>query len=262
MSGTTPPESVSLMRAALAVLLALQWMLDRALSVGYGFVYDYIFERFTPYQNLRREVLALVEATVPPSVGRREVRILDIGCGPGNFTMTLAEAGFSVVGIDRFEAVVEIGREKRRAKRLTNLAFRRADLADGDTFPDGSFDQLVNIHSLYAHPLPDRKLREACRILKPGGYAVFVNHTRRCALWATLRDVRAREGLTAVLRSLVWVVPNSIFEATRQRTGPHYWHEDEFSERLREAGFTVLETRRTFFNQRSVLIRVKKEPRA
>ena len=36
---------------------------DRMLSVAYGLVYDYIFEKFGPYQKLQAEVLELVEAS-------------------------------------------------------------------------------------------------------------------------------------------------------------------------------------------------------
>lgn len=237
-----------------SVVRGIQWGVDRMLSVAYGVVYDFIFDRFQPYKTLQREILQLVEASVPEAVNRREIRVLDIGCGPGNFTFALAQAGFSVVGIDAYDALLELAREKRRAEHLPNLAFRHADLAQGDTFREGAFDQTVNIHSLYAHPAPDQLLKEAHRVLKPGGHAVFVNFTRRVWLRATFREVRAREGLRAALRCLVWVGPNAIFEMTRKRTGPHYWHEDEFASHLREAGFTVLEMRRTFFNESSLLV--------
>ena len=40
----------------------LQWGVDRMLSVGYGLLYDYIFEQFGPYQKLQAEVLQLVDA--------------------------------------------------------------------------------------------------------------------------------------------------------------------------------------------------------
>ncbi|MBI4610284.1 MAG: methyltransferase domain-containing protein [Candidatus Rokubacteria bacterium] len=237
----------------------IRWGLDRMLSVGYGVVYDFIFERFAPYLSLRREVLALVETSVPESVDRRDVHVLDVGCGPGNFAVSLAEAGFSVVGIDPYAALVELAREKRRAKHLPNLAFRHADLTIGNTFRDGAFDQVVNIHSLYLNPTPDRLLRETYRVLKPGGSAVFVNFTRRVWLRATFRAVRARAGLSAALRCLLWLLPNSIFEATRTQIGPHYWEEDEFSRRLRDAGFTVLEMRRTFLDGASLLAWARKD---
>lgn len=232
--------------------------LDRMLSVGYGVVYDYIFERFTPYQRLQAEVRGLVEASVPESVDRRDVRVLDIACGPGNFTCLLAEAGFSVTGLDTYGALVEVAKEKRRARHLSNLAFRQADLARGNTLREGAFDQVVNIHSLYVHPAPDRLLKEACRVLKPGGHAVFVNHTRQLGQWATVREITQREGLGAALRALLWVLPNSIFEAVRMPIGPHYWDEEAFSTHLGQAGFTVLEMRRTFLNGASLLVWARK----
>jgi len=237
----------------------IQWGLDRMLSVGYGVVYDYIFERFEPYQSLQGEVLALVEASVPASVNRRDISILNIECGPGNFSFTLGEAGFSSVGIDRYDALIELAREKRRAKHLPNLAFRHGDLAKGDTFRKATFDQVVNIHSLYVHPAPHQLLEEAYRILKPGGNAIFVNFTRRVWLWSTLRAIREKEGLGAALRCLLWVLPNSIFEAARKRIGPHYWQEDEFSAHLQAAGFTMLEMRRTFLEGASLLAWVRKD---
>ena len=236
----------------------LQWSLDRMLSVAYGVVYDYIFERFAPYQQLQAEIRTLVEASVPAAVDRREVRVLDIACGPGNFTCLLAECGFTVAGLDSYGALVEVAKEKRRAKHLSNVAFRHADLARGNTFREGAFDQVVNIHSLYVHPAPDALLREACRVLKPGGRAVFVNHTRQVGQWSTLREIRQREGFAVALRCLLWVLPNSIFEAARMPIGPHYWNEEAFAAHLRTAGFTVLGMRRTFLNGASLLVWARK----
>ena len=245
-----------------SLLSGLRGGLDRMLSVAYGVVYDYIFERFTPYQRLQAEVRDLVEGSVPESVDRRDVRVLDIACGPGNFTCLLAEAGFSVTGLDAYGALVEVAKEKRRAKHLSNLAFRHADLAQGSTFREGAFDQVVNIHSLYVHPAPDRLLKEAYRALKPGGHAVFVNHTRQVGQWSTLREIRQREGAGAALRALLWVLPNSIFEAARKPVGPHYWNEEAFSTHLHRAGFIVLDMRRTFLNGASLLVWARKNVEA
>lgn len=228
------------------------------LSVAYGVVYDYIFDRFVPYQHLQEEIRTLVEASVPSAVDRHEVRVLDIACGPGNFTCLLAESGFTVTGLDTYGALVEVAKEKRRAKHLSNVAFRHVDLARGNTFKDGAFDQVVNIHSLYVHRAPDELLREAYRVLRPGGHAVFVNHTRQIGQWSTLKEVQKRQGLAAALKCLLWVLPNSIFEAARMPIGPHYWDEDAFAAHLHGAGFTVLEMRRTFLNDASLLVWARK----
>ena len=238
----------------------LQWGVDRMVSVGYGLVYDYIFEQFGPYQKLQAEVLELVAASAKDAPDRKSVQVLDVDCGPGNLTFILAEAGFSVVGLEPYGALVELAREKRRAKRLANLAFSQGDLLSNKTLRDGAFDQVVNVHSLYAHPDPRALLTQIHRVLKPGGHAVFVNHTRRADVRRTFGELRAREGMGPALRCLgLWLLPHSIFEAARRRIGPHYWSEQEFAANLNAAGFTVLESRRTFLNGASVLVWARKD---
>ena len=239
----------------------LQWTVDRMLSVAYGLVYDYIFEKFGPYQQLQAEVLELVEKSAKAlSPDRRAFQVLDVDCGPGTLTFVLAEAGFSVLGLEPYGALVELAREKRRARRLANLAFHQGDLATARAIRDGSVDLVVNVHSLYAHADPQALLEHAFRVLKPGGHAIFVNHTRPVQLRATFGRTRKREGPAAALSCLLlWLLPHSVFEASRRRIGPHYWDEATFAGRLRAAGFTVLETRRTFLDGASLLLWAKKE---
>ena len=241
------------------ILGAVQWTLDRMVSVGYGVVYDTIVERFGPYRELHGDVLRFVEAAVTPGTSRREIRVLDVACGPGTFALRLAAAGFETVGIDAYAGLVDLAREKREAHRAANLAFRQADLAEGGLFAEETFDQVVNIHSLYTQRDPQRLLREVYRALKPGGHAVFVNPTRRVRLGAAMREVRRREGMGAALRCLLFVLPNALFEAMRKRAGPHYWATEELTARLRQAGFTVLEVRPAFFDGASLLAWVRKD---
>jgi SAM-dependent methyltransferase len=241
-----------------AVLSGLRWGLDRAVSVGYGLLYDYIFERFGPYRDLQREIVDLVVAGIPPAVDRKDVRVLDIGCGAGNLALVLAEAGFSVVGVDAFDALVTLAQEKRRAERLPNLAFQHGDIALENPFREAQFDQVVNLHFLYAHPAPERVLEEAYRVLKPGGHAILVNLTRRVPVGPTFRRLRRERGTAAALHPQLWVLPNAVFEALRRRIGPHYWDEREFSRRLTDAGFELLALKRTFFDGASLLAWARK----
>jgi SAM-dependent methyltransferase len=240
------------------VAAGVRWSIDRALAVGYGLVYDYIFDRFGPYRVLQQEVLDMVRTTAG---GRRprEFRVLDIGCGPGNFSLLLADEGFSVIGVDAYEPLVTLAQEKRRAQHLPNLAFKCVNVAQTAAFPAAHFDHVLNVHFLYAHPDPDAVLREAARLLVPGGHGVFVNLTRRVWVLPTFHRLRRHVGWGAALSSLLWMLPNALFETVRPRqTGPHYWDEAQFDAHLRAAGFDVLELRRTFFEDASLLARVRK----
>jgi 2-polyprenyl-3-methyl-5-hydroxy-6-metoxy-1,4-benzoquinol methylase len=229
--------------------------LDRCVAVAYGHLHDLIVERFTPYRVLESEVLGLVEAAAPAGVPRATLRVLDIGCGPGTFSVPLAMAGFSVIGIDRYVPLLDVARERRLARRLTNLEFCRLST---ETFAGGSFDQIVSVHGLYVHPAPERVVAEAARLLKPGGHAVFVNHAGRFAPWQTFRAAARTAGLLAALRTLLWLLPNACFEATRRPVGPHYWDERRFERELTASGFTVLELRRTFLARGSLLAWARK----
>lgn len=237
---------------------AIRGWLDRILSVGYGVVYDFAYPRSSACQRLQTEVRDLVEAAVPARCERRDVRVLDVGCGPGNLTCALAEAGFTVTGLDPYAPLVGAARMKRRARHLANLDFRQGELARGNTFRDAAFDQVVSIHALSAHPAPERLLREAHRVLKPGGHAVFVNHAQRIGRWPMLREIARRDGPGATLRCVSWVMIKSIVEAGRVRVGPHYWDEATFAAQVRRAGFAVLVMRRTFLGDASVLVWARK----
>jgi SAM-dependent methyltransferase len=229
------------------------------LSIVYGLVYDYIFEQFGPYQQLRAEVLGVVETAAADTPDRRAYQVVDVDCGPGNLTFVLAEAGFSVLGLEPYGALVELAREKRRAKRLANLAFSQGDLSSAK-LRDDSYDMVVNVHTLYAQASPLALLSQAHRVLKPGGHALFVNHTRRVEVRATFREIRAQAGTAAALRCLLlWLLPHRMFEAARRQIGPHYWSEDDFGRNLSAVGFEVLETRRTFLNGASLLVRARKK---
>lgn len=249
--GSVVPFGTTLLPAVLRAAL------DRCLAVAYGPVHDLIVSRFTPYRALEREVLSFVEAGAPAGVYRRSLRVLDIGCGPGTFTAALAAAGFSALGIDRYTPVLDIARETRRARGLTNISFSRLDM---DAFADAEFDQVVSIHSLYTDPAPEVALAQAARVLKPGGHAVFVNHVRRFPLVQTFRAAKKTAGWLYALGTLLWLIPNLLFELTRRPIGPHYWDEAQLAERFAGAGLTVLQLRRTFLDGGSVLVWARKSP--
>jgi ubiquinone/menaquinone biosynthesis C-methylase UbiE len=103
-----------------------------------------------------------------PHLGRG-LTVLDCGCGPGTITMSLAElAGPGcVLGVEIEPQQVELARQTAQARGLDV----RFEVGDAYQLPaaDASFDRVHMGAVLMNLRDPQRALREAYRVLKPGG---------------------------------------------------------------------------------------------
>ncbi len=101
---------------------------------------------------------------------RPGLRLLDIGCGPGQVTAALAEAVApgEAWGIDMEPSQVELARANAAEHGCGEASF---EVADGAQLPfdDGSFDVVSGCDVLAYVPEPAAVLGEAQRVLRPGG---------------------------------------------------------------------------------------------
>jgi SAM-dependent methyltransferase len=92
-------------------------------------------------------------------------RLLDVGCGTGQSRQVYAERVRSYVGIDLSFEALALARRKAPA-----AGWSQADAARLP-FADGSLDAVAFSSVLHHIPDPGPALREARRVLKPGGRA-------------------------------------------------------------------------------------------
>jgi SAM-dependent methyltransferase len=123
-------------------------------------------------QYLRAEVDFVAGRLRPTDV------VLDLGCGYGRTLPDLARAAAFVVGIDTSEPSLALARERLGA--FSNVLLAKMD-ASRLAFVDGSFDAVICIQNgISAFHVDQRELvREALRVLKPDGTAMFSSYSDR-----------------------------------------------------------------------------------
>ncbi|MCL7428314.1 class I SAM-dependent methyltransferase [Streptomyces sp. YS415] len=115
---------------------------------------------------------------------RPDMRILDIGCGPGTITADLAALvpQGHVTGVDRAPGVLEQARATAAERGLGNVGFAVADVHALD-YPDDTFC-VVHAHQVLQHVGdPVRALREMARVTRPGGYIAVRDSDYAAMTW-------------------------------------------------------------------------------
>jgi len=101
--------------------------------------------------------------------------VLDVAAGNGNVTLAAARRFCDVTSTDYVGALLERGRERATAERLS-VTFREAD-AEALPFPDASFDVVVSTFGVMFTPDQDKAAAEMMRVCKPGGKIGLANWT-------------------------------------------------------------------------------------
>jgi ubiquinone/menaquinone biosynthesis C-methylase UbiE len=249
MSAVRPAEPVGLRRARelLAPDAAVTAEREGAAEHGYldllpedlastGTAQDLMTTSLVPtiYERYWRPALARIAKGITGPGMAEEVRIarlllglgpgdvvLDVACGPGNFSREFARAVGEdglVVGIDASRTMLTRGVEELIEAGLANLALVRGDAARLP-FRDESFDAVCCFAALHLFADPLAGLDEMRRVLRPGGRVAIMTSVRRQVTLPALKPMIERASGMRVFEAdeIVRALAERGFENVRQR---------------------------------------------
>lgn len=102
-------------------------------------------------------------------------KVLDIGCGPGKWSMIFAKRCSSVTAIDLSQNMISLAMANAKKESLENLNFYVMDVSTLN-LPDRTYD-MVNCVTVLQHMINDdawrRAVHELARVTKNGGYTLL-----------------------------------------------------------------------------------------
>jgi ubiquinone/menaquinone biosynthesis C-methylase UbiE len=127
---------------------------------------------------------------VPP-----ESRILDFGCGSGDLSNSLADAGYRVVGVDQAKDMISRATERFSSRRLTFQWLGKSYSRSSLPFSDAGFDAIICSSVLeYVDDLGPC-LREFARVCRCDGWLA-------ATVPNMMHPLRAAERIELVVRSI------------------------------------------------------------
>ncbi|AXE37241.1 class I SAM-dependent methyltransferase [Acidipropionibacterium virtanenii] len=131
-------------------------------------------------------------------LGDRPLDVVDVGCGPGFFSVMLGRLGHRVTSIDSSEGMIGAARGNLRWNGV-DADVRRGDVVALDGFEAGSVDAIVSRDVVWTLHDPAAAYRRWMEVLRPGGVVLVYdgNYRRdrtglRHGAWVALSRVLVR----------------------------------------------------------------------
>jgi len=142
------------------------------------YIQDYWTKRSDGFAKLRGEELRSEkyqrwELEIMSQLPQKDnLKILDIGCGVGFFSILLSKHGHQVTGVDLTESMIDKANQLADEENV-NAGFMVMD-AEKLVFPEDFFDVVISRNLTWTLPHPDKAYAEWLRVLKPDG--VLLNY--------------------------------------------------------------------------------------
>ncbi|MFW5873530.1 MAG: class I SAM-dependent methyltransferase [Bacillota bacterium] len=138
-------------------------------------------------------------------------KILDIGCGTGNFSIKLAKMGCKVTGIDISQPMLEEA-EKKAEKLNLDINFKKGDVLNLE-FDDNKFDSVFSMAAIEFIKDLETAFKEIKRVVKPGG-KILLGTIRKDSDWGRLYEKQAQKE-DSVFRDAIFREPEDLEKLDR-----------------------------------------------
>lgn len=112
--------------------------------------------------------------------------VADLGCGEGRLTIETAAWARKVIGVDRSAKVLARARQLARRRRISNIVWKQGEIEDLP-LASGSVDLALLSQALHHARDPARALREAVRVIAPGGRVLILDLREHDQSWVRER---------------------------------------------------------------------------
>ena len=116
--------------------------------------------------------------------------VLDAGCGSCTKSIHLARRGYSVVGVDLSDEVLEVGRRNAAAAGVGDRITLRSEDLTSMSLADGSFGRVLCWGVLMHVPEVDLAIAELARVTRPNGLIVVSEGNMRSLQAVALRVLK------------------------------------------------------------------------
>jgi 2-polyprenyl-6-hydroxyphenyl methylase/3-demethylubiquinone-9 3-methyltransferase len=110
--------------------------------------------------------------------------VLDVGCGGGILSDSMARKGANVTGIDLSTKALRVARLHALEAQTANLQFREVSVEALAAEQPGSFDVVTCMEMLEHVPDPASVVHACARLVKPGGWVFFSTINRNAKAFA------------------------------------------------------------------------------
>jgi ubiquinone/menaquinone biosynthesis C-methylase UbiE len=165
----------------------------------------------------------------------KDKRILEIGCGLGHLSLSLADRGFLVNAVDHASAMIEEARIQVKGAGMESRVHVSVDDVHHLSFPASSFDLVVGLGVVpWLYDLK-QALAEIERVLKTDGYVILSIDNSRSARLYNWFDFPAvvHYIMLSCLRKIRLMQPKILSACAATH---HLYSIDEFDRYLRGAG--------------------------